>query len=123
MSRRTTVRPAMISSSTDPLTPRTVPGGKTVSAPAPAVAITSASSFSTRTIVVRSKGTRPRSSRMKAPKACSSSSDEPAHDRPGEQQDAGREGGTVGAEAGRAELVRAPPLGEDEEGNQQKREA
>ena len=53
-----------------------LPGGKISFAPRPAVAIVVAVSPSTRTSAARSNGTSPRSSRMKAPNAASSSSDE-----------------------------------------------
>ena len=49
-----------------------------MSAPAPAAAITRAAPSSASTIAVRSNGTRPRSSRMKAAKASSISRDEPS---------------------------------------------
>ncbi len=55
-----------------------VPGGITSSARAPAVAMTRAAPSSASTIAIRSKGTSPRSSRMKAPNASSRSSDEPS---------------------------------------------
>ena len=55
---------------------RTVPGGITSSAWAPAVAITRATPSSASTIAIRSNGTRPRSSRMNSPNASSRSSDE-----------------------------------------------
>ena len=50
-------RDSITSSSSEPATGRRVPGGKTVSAPAPAAAITRATPSSARTIAVRSKGT------------------------------------------------------------------
>ena len=59
-------------------TGRAEPGGKTSSRPRPRSPSPRRGSPSTSTIAIRSKGTSPRSSRMKAPKASSSSSDEPS---------------------------------------------
>ncbi len=60
----------------EPAIGSTLPGGKTVSDEAPAVANTRRFVSSTRRSAVLSKGTRPRSSRMNAAKACSISSED-----------------------------------------------
>src|SRR5918994_1530182 len=135
------VSPRSTSSRSEPAIGRWLPGGKTSDEATPEVAITCATPPSARTIAVRSNGTSPRSSRMKAPKASSRSSedpsalaqppglgslhprqsrlvtepaDEPADDQPGQQKDPEREAHAVRAERRRAEAVGTPPLEEHE---------